>query len=52
MCVDNTSSKTFEEIRGILHENEKKLPSLVKSILKEEKEEESEGILYQYDELS
>ena len=36
MSVDNTSSsKIVEEIRGILHENEKKLPSLVKGILKE-----------------
>ena len=35
MPVDNTSSKIVEEIRGILHENEKKLPSLVKGILKE-----------------
>jgi hypothetical protein len=35
MSVDNTSSKIVQEIRGILHENEKKLPSLVKGILKE-----------------
>ena len=35
MSVDNTSSKIVEEIRGILYENEKKLPSLVKGILKE-----------------
>ena len=35
ISVDNTSSKIVEEIRGILHENEKKLPSLVKGILKE-----------------
>jgi hypothetical protein len=35
MSVDNTSSKIVEEIRGILHENEKKLPSLVKGILKD-----------------
>ena len=35
MSVDNTSSKIVEEIRGILHENEKKLPSLVKGVLKE-----------------
>jgi len=35
MSVDNTSSKIVEEIRGILRENEKKLPSLVKGILKE-----------------
>jgi hypothetical protein len=35
MCVDNTSSKIVEEIRGILHENEKKLLSLLKGILKE-----------------
>ena len=27
MSVDNTSSKVVEEIRGILYENEKKLPS-------------------------
>jgi len=35
MSVDNTSSKIAEEIRGILHENEKKLPSLLKGMLKE-----------------
>jgi hypothetical protein len=35
MSVDNTSSKVVEEIRGILSENEKKLPSLVKGILKQ-----------------
>ena len=35
MSVDNASSKIVEEIRGILHENEEKLPSLVKGILKE-----------------
>jgi len=35
MSVDNTSPKNVEEIRDILHENEKKLPSLVKGILKE-----------------
>jgi hypothetical protein len=33
--IDNTSSKSFKEIRGILHENEKNLPSLVKSASKE-----------------
>jgi hypothetical protein len=32
MSVDNTSSQIVEEIRGILRENEKKLPSLVKGI--------------------
>jgi len=35
MSVDNSSSKIVEEIRGILHENEEKLPSLVKGILKQ-----------------
>jgi hypothetical protein len=35
MSVDNTSSKIVEEIRGILHDNENRLPSLVKGILKE-----------------
>jgi hypothetical protein len=35
MSVDNTSSKIVEEIRGILHENDKKLLSFVKGILKE-----------------
>jgi hypothetical protein len=35
MSIDNTSSKIVEEIRGILDENEKNLPSLVKGILKE-----------------
>jgi hypothetical protein len=35
MSVDNTSSKIVEEIRGIIHESEKKLPSFAKSILKE-----------------
>jgi len=35
MFVDNTSSKIVEKIRGILHENEKKLPSFVKGIFKE-----------------
>ena len=35
MSADNTSSKIVEEIRDILHENEKKLPSLVKGILKQ-----------------
>jgi hypothetical protein len=35
MSVDNTSSKIVEEIGGILYENEKKLPSLVKGPLKE-----------------
>jgi len=35
MSVDNTSSKIVEEIRGILHENEKKLHSLVNGFLKE-----------------
>ena len=36
MSVDNTSSQILEEIRSILHVNKKKLPSLVKGILKEE----------------
>jgi len=35
MSVDSTYSKIVEEIRDILHDNEKKLPSLVKSLLKE-----------------
>jgi hypothetical protein len=34
MSVDNTPSEIVEEIRGILHENENRLPSLVKGILK------------------
>jgi hypothetical protein len=29
VSIDNTSSKIVEEIRGVLHENEKKLPSLL-----------------------
>jgi len=35
ISVENTSSNIVEEIRDILHDNEKKLPSLVKGILKE-----------------
>jgi hypothetical protein len=35
MSVDNTSSEIVEEIKDVLHENKKKLHSIVKGILKE-----------------
>ena len=33
MSVDDTSSKIVEEISAILHENEKRSPSLIEAIL-------------------
>ena len=35
LSVDDTSSKIVEEIRDILHENEKMLPPILKDVLKQ-----------------
>jgi len=48
ISVDDTSSKIVEEIRDILHENEKKLASIVKGILKEVVKRKKEKVRESY----